>query len=430
MTEIISNVHLTILAFAIIMLLLALFSIAETSLLSVNRYKVYHAARSGSMSAKLISKLIDKPDSLLSVLLMGNGFLNNLAATMVTLITVKYFSPDLLYLNIALLTFISLVGLEIAPKTMAAEFPDRLAPFSAFFCIVILKLFYPLVWLISISAKMLLYPFRLFYDSSKQNKDLLNREEIKSLISMPGSIVAKNHQEMLNAILDLELMRVEEVMIPRQNIVAIDRENDWDSILEKIKNSSHSTIPIYKGDFSQVLGAVNARHLLDLSLTDHLTPEQFDKTIIPMEYSHEGTNLSQQLSAFKKNKQNISLVLDEHGSTLGMITLDAVLEEIIGSFSDSRLLGFGKKLIEESPGVYQVHGSISLRILNQILPIKLTAKSAKTFNGYLLEQFKDFPNVGTVLTLKNYSIKIMKTDDTMVVWTKLISRKEQTIGKE
>ena len=429
MKELIENSALTIILFLAIMLLLLLFSIAETSLLSINRYRVYHSAQKGSIISKLIVKLIEKPDSLLSILLLGNSFLNNLAATLVTLLTVKYLSDEYLYLNITLLTLVSLVLLEIAPKTLAAEFPEKLAPFSAVFCTVILKLLYPLVWLLRSITKLILFPFRLFYQKTHRGKDSLNREEIKSLITMPGSILSKQNKKMLSSILDLETVKVEEIMTARKDIVAIDCDNEWSKILNRIKHSSHSVMPVYSGEYSNVLGTINTRHLLEMAINGRLNKEQFIKSIDKIEFTQEGTSLGQQLINFQKNKQKIGLVVDELGSTIGMITLDAINEEIIGAFTDNKLLGFGKKIIPdgEQDNRYLVHGSTSLRMLNGALPVHLTSNTVKTFNGWLLEKLEDFPHAGMELTTDSCTITIMKVSSTFIVWAKIQLKPDEAI---
>ncbi|MDI9347661.1 MAG: CNNM domain-containing protein [Methylacidiphilales bacterium] len=425
MDQVIQNPFVAIAIFLCIMVLLIFFSIAEASLLAVNRYRMHHLARQGSLQAKAVESLIKKPDKLLSLLLLGNSFLNNIAATLVTIITINYLGPKYLYELIFLLTIVSLIVVEIAPKTLGTEYADHLAPPSAFLCIPLIKILSPIIWFLGLATNIILLPIRALTRPRDKGREFLNKDEIKSLITMPDSVLHKKHQQMLTTILDLEQINVEEIMIPRQEIEAIDCSRPWSEIKRSIQTASHSILPVFREDYSQTLGVVRSRHLLELALGERLSQETFITAIDKVLYTQEGNSLQQQLNQFQLTHQPMALVLDELGNTIGLVTIDNILEEMIGSHTDGHMVGIGKKIVEESPFQYLIHGSTSLRMLNRYLPITFNTQQVKTFNGYILNKVNEIPTVGTVLREKSFDIEVTKKNSTMVLWARLTLAKTQ-----
>lgn len=392
-------------ALAFLILLSAFFSAAEIGLMTLNRYRLRHLAESGQRSARIAAKLLERPDRLLGVILLGNNFANIAASAVVTVITLDLFSESDLWITTLALTFVVLVFAEVAPKTLAAMYPERIAFPSVYALRPLLTLFYPLVAIVNAIANRLL---RMLGLKMKRPKDQLSSEELKAAVLEAGGLIPKGHQSMLLAILDLEKTTVEDVMVPRGEIEGVDLEAEWSDILSQLANSHYTRLPVYRDSLDNVVGMVHLRKVLPLMHNNKLTREALLEVMAEPYFIPQGTPLNTQLINFKNTKRRIGLVVDEYGDLLGLVTLEEILEEIVGDFTTQAPGGDDEIRIQDD-GSYLVNASVTLRDLNRHLAWDLPTDGPKTVNGLIMEYLEDIPAPGTSLQIGGYQIEIMRT---------------------
>lgn len=399
-------------ALIILLFLSAFFSASEISMMAINRYRLRHLAESHHRAARLVSRLLQRPDRLLGIILLGNNAVNILASSVVTLLTLRTFGEDQVALGIAafLLTLVILIFAEVAPKTLAATRPERIAFPAAYVLQPLLRLLYPFVWLVNLIANLLL---RLLGVAREEGAHALSSEELRAAVLETGTHIPESHQSMLLAILDLEKLTVEDVMIPRNRIVGINLEADWEDIVEQITSSRFTRLPVYRGSLDNVVGMLHLRKILNLMRGGELDRETLEQAIAEPYYIPEGTPLTTQLLNFRASKRRRGLVVDEYGDIKGLVTLEEILEEIVGDFT-SQTLGTLEDIRPEEGGSYLVKGNTSIRDLNRKLGWDLPADGSRTLNGLITEYLEDLPAPGTSLMLKDYLIEIIRTRGTSV----------------
>ena len=403
---------------ALMLILSAFFAGSETALMSLNRYRLRHLVKLKHPGAIKAHKLLQRPDHLLGLMLLGNIFINNFAASLATVIAIKLYTDEESTIAIAtgILTIVMLICSEVTPKTLAAIKPELLAFPAAWICTPLLKIFYPVVWFVNVFVNLLLRIVGV--DVKKSSQDTLNKEELKSIITEAESLMPVRYQKMLLGILDLESATVEDIMTPRNEIVGIDLEDSIEDIITQIKTSPHTQMAVYKKSIDRVVGFLHLRKVLIL-----VNQADFDKQAIinllsKPSFIPESTPVHVQMLRFKSEKIRIGLVVDEYGDVQGLVTLDDLLQEIVGE-----LITDDVTARRQSDGSYLVDANITVRELNRITQWSLPTEGPKTLNGLIIEFMETIPEPGTGIKLHGHPLEIIKRDENTVKLVKFLPRK-------
>ncbi len=394
-------------ALVILILLSAFFSGSETGLFSLNRYRLRHLAKKAKQPGAIRAyDLLKRPDRLIGLILLGNNFVNILASSIATVLCLKLFGEAGIAIATGLLTLVVLIFAEVSPKTVAALHPESVAFPASYVLKPMMKLLYPLVWLVNGIANGIL---RLFGISTESSQKLhLSSDELRTVVHEAGSMIPHRHQQMLLSILDLEHVTVEDIMIPRNDIVGIDLEEEWPDVVKQITASRHSRLPVYKGGIDNVIGIVHLRNVLAVHHHGELARDEFMKVIREPYFIPEGTPLNMQLLNFQQQRRRIALVVDEYGDIQGLVTLDDILEEIVGEFATDHS-ALQKDIHPQEDGTYLVDGSANIRDLNRMMKWNLPTDGPKTLNGMIIEYLETIPEAGTSLLLAGYPLEIVQT---------------------
>jgi Mg2+/Co2+ transporter CorB len=395
---------------ALFVLLLAsgFFSAAETSMMAVNRYRLKHLAKSGHRGAKLAEWLLARTDRLLGVVLLGNNLINAAAASLLTVVAFRLFGTNELAMTLATLTvtFLILVFSEVTPKVIGASYPDRIAPASAYVLFPLLKLFNPVVWFINLFVRGLLRLIRMNPPEGGAG-NAMGVEELRTLLAESGSFLPSTHRKMLLNLFDLENLTVDDVMLPRGEIESIDLNAPPDEIVQRLQTSHHAHLPVYSDELNDVVGIVNVRRALSHIGDADFDTEAFREGLKAAYFVPSGTPLLTQLSQFQENRQSLGLVVDEYGELLGLVTVEDVLEEIVGEFSGVNPLQ-GRGWAADQDGSYLVEGTASLRDLNRKLGLAFPVDDARTLNGLILEFLEAMPEAGVTLRIAGCTVEIVQ----------------------
>jgi Mg2+/Co2+ transporter CorB len=397
--------HKLYISLFILLILSGFFSSSETGLMAINKYRLRHLANKGHRGAKLAQKLLHTPDRLIGLILLGNNLVNILAASIATIIGIRLFGSNGVWIASLALTVVILIFSEVAPKTVAALHPERIAFPASYVLYALLKVLYPIVWLINGMANLVLKPFKI-----KTNIDLiehLNQEELKTLVKEGGKRIPDDHQRMLVNILDLEQATVEDVMIPRQEIVGIDLDDDWSEVLQQLTQTLYTRMPVYRENIDQVEGLLHIRTVISKLAHGALNYDELMRAVRRPYFIPEGTALTQQLLEFQQRERRMGLVVDEYGDIQGLVTLNDILEEIVGEYtSESRAKSRDIRRLDD--GNYVVDGAVPLRALNRNLDWELPEEEASTLNGLLLEELGEIPFGRASLKIGPHIMTIME----------------------
>ena len=402
-----SDVPLGILFAALVVLIIlsACFSGSETGMMALNRYRLRHLAGSGHRGARRASRLLQRPDRLIGLILLGNNFVNIAASSLATVIALRLLGEAGIALAAGLLTLVILIFAEVAPKTFAALHPERVAFPAAHVITALLVVFQPLVVAVNWMANGVLRLLRL--SPSGADRDSLSREELRTVVAEAGALIPRRHRQMLMSILDLEKVTVDDIMIPRQEINAIDLDDPPSEILEHIMHTQHTRIPLYRGDINEIEGILHLRRVVapprEDGLAEYLRTQASEPYFIPA-----GTALSVQLLNFQRAHQRIGLIVDEYGEIEGLCTLEDLLEEIVGQFTTDPT-DHSSEVHPQTDGTYLVDGSANIRELNRAMQWELPTAGPKTMNGLIIEHLGAIPEPGTSLMITGYPIEIMQT---------------------
>ncbi len=396
---------------ALLIVLSAFFSSSETGLVALNRYRLRHQAQSGHRGARLAQRLLSKPDRMFGLILLGNNLVNILAASIATVIALRLLGEAGIWVSTVILTVVILIFAELAPKTVAALHPQRIAYPASYVLTPLLKMLYPLVWLINMMANVLLKAFGIKNDAIQA--EALNRDELRTLVKEGGRNISMDHQQMLINILDLEHGTVDDVMVPRQDIVGIDLDEDWEDILQSLTQSIYTRMPVWRGSLENIVGLLHIRTVLTKLAQNRLDMDTLLKVIRRPYFIPEGTPLTQQLLEFQGRERRMGLVVDEYGDIQGLVTLDDILEEIVGEYTTE---GAGRQrlLRKQENGSWLVDGSTTVRMLNRRLNWQLPTAGAKTVNGLILEQLESLPDGRTSLRIGNLIFTIVDIADNRI----------------
>ncbi|HHO69643.1 MAG TPA: HlyC/CorC family transporter [Gammaproteobacteria bacterium] len=409
-------------ALFILILLSAFFSGSETGLMTLNRYRLRHLARINHAGAVRAQRLLEKPDRLIGLILLGNNFVNILASSLTTIIALRLGGETAIAAGAGLLTLVILVFAEVTPKTLAALHPERVAFPAAFVYGPLLWICYPLVWAINTVTNGLL---RLVGVSTRDaTSHALSQEELRTVVMEAGAMIPKRHQDMLLNVLDLENVTVEDIMVPRNEIVGIDLEDDWDDIVELLMASPYTRLPVYRDSIDQVEGFIHLRKVLPPMLRGELDRDTLMSLIEEPLFIPENTPLSRQLLNFQREHRRVGLVVNEYGDIQGLATLEDILEEVVGEFTTDPSAS-GRHFRPQEDGSYLVDGSTSVRELNRALNMELPTDGPRTLNGLVLEYLEDIPQPGTSLLLAGYPVDIVQTKGNRVKTLRLHPHRRQ-----
>jgi Mg2+/Co2+ transporter CorB len=407
----------------VLLLLSAFFSGSETALMSLNRYQLRHKAREGHRGAQLAEKLLKRPDRVIGLILLGNNLANFSTASLVAVIAFDIGGQPAVALGTLLLTLIVLVFSETAPKTLAALHPERVAFPAAMIYYPLLKITYPFVWLINMCANGVLFLFGV--RSSHTELQALTREELRTVVHEAGSRISGRYRTMLLSILDLEKVTVDDVMVPHNEIVGIDLDDDDEEIEKIISDSQHTRLPVYRDSIDQVVGVLHLRTLANLAKRE-MSKANLQQLLIEPYFVPEGTPLSTQLIQFQRRRERIALVVDEYGDIQGIVTLEDILEEIVGEFTTDPA-DDGDDVVSEGADSYLVDATANIRELNRSQEWDLPTDGPKTLNGLIVELLETIPAPGTQLEVNGYPIEIVETDDNRVRTVRVGQRRNQPV---
>lgn len=409
-------------ALGVLLLISAYFSGSETGMMSVNRYKLRHDAQSGHKAAKRVSYLLDRPDRLIGLILIGNNLVNIAASAIGTIIGMRLYGDYGIALATVALTLVVLIFAEVTPKTIAAMHPERIAYPSSFILKPLLKLLYPVVAAVNFITNNLMRLLGIRPDGA--NRDSLSAEELRTVVHEAGSMIPSRHQEMLLSILDLEKVTVDDIMIPRNEITAIDINADWQHIIRALMNMQNTLILLYRGEIDDAIGFLHARDILRLipKIEDDPDKPSLVRAVRDIYYIPEGTPLSVQLIKFQHNKERIGLVVDEYGDIQGLVTLEDILEEIVGEFTTT-IAGQGTdNITREDDGSVIVEGTANLRELNKELKMNFPTDGPKTLNGLLTEFIGDIPENPLCAKISGHAIEIIEVSDSVIKTVRLLPK--------
>ncbi len=403
------------LALLIILICSGFFSASETSMMAINRYRLNHLVRKGNKSAKLTARLLAQTDKLLGSILLGNTLLNVAAATLAEIIVLRLFghgnSTPLLVGSLTI-TFAILVFSEIMPKVIAASHAERVALPSSYALAVFIKLFYPVVSIATAIVRGMLWLLRIKVQTDHSHHKL-SLEELRSLVLEAGNFLPRKHQKMLLNLVDLERITVNDVMIPRNQIEGLNADAAPNELRHQIITCHHTLLPVYSETPGNVIGILHIKRVLPLLLEEALDTAQLREILNDAYFIPSDTPLLKQLQQFQERQTRMGLVVDEYGELLGLVTLENILEEIVGDFTTQSPSQTGK-FLRQDDGSLLLEGSSSLRELNRKLGLHLPLGEAKTLNGLILEHLQDIPEAGTSLKIGSYPIEIIQTQDRAV----------------
>jgi Mg2+/Co2+ transporter CorB len=405
-----------LLVLLILFLLSAFFSGSETALMALNRYRLRHLANDGHRGAKRAQKLLEKPDRLIGLILLGNNVANILIAQLAAYIGYRWHGELGIFIATAVLIFEILIFAELAPKTLATVHTEKVAFPAAMIYTPLMVIAYPLVWLVNLIANSLLYLFGI--DVKENPLTSLTHEELRTVVNDEGTTISSEHQQMLLGVLDLEKITAEDIMIPKNEIIGIDLEDDWDDIVGQLKNISYTRVPVYRNSIDNVVGFLHIRKFILQILDKDLEREDLEK-VIP-----EGAHLKKLLFEFQGKKHRLSLVVDEFGDIQGMVTLEDLLEEIVGEFTNDPAT-YDVEIHPQKDGTFLVDGGLHVRDINKALTWKLHADGPKTINGLILEQLQSIPEPGTSVLIDGYPIEVVQIQNNAVRTVRISPRLPQ-----
>ena len=374
--------------------------------MSLNRYRLRNLANKNHKGAQKALRLLEKPERIIGMILLGNNFVNILAATIASIIGIRLLDDAGPWVSTFVLTGIVLIFAEVTPKTLAALHPEKYALPSAYILEPLLKLSTPFVWMINKITKVILKIFGI--SSKQQSSTSLSSDEIRIVVNEASSMIPVQHQNMLLSILDLEKVTVEDIMVPRNEVAGIDIEDDWKSIRKQLANSQHTRLPVYAGDIDHIIGIIHIRNAINLFQSEDDDKDSLRSIIREAYFVPISTQLHTQLLNFQKEKRRIALVVNEYGDIQGLVTLEDILEEIVGEFTSDPASNI-KDVHRMEDGSYLIDGSASIRDLNKLLNWALPTDGPKTINGLIIEYLEHIPEPGTSMLIAEHPMEIVHT---------------------
>lgn len=395
----------------ILILVSAFFSGSEIGMMSLNQYRLKHLVRKKNKAALRVHRLLAKPEQLLGIILIGNTFANIIASAIATIIGQRLWGNIGVAISTTVLTLVILIFAEMTPKTMAAVNPQRVAFLTSRPLQWLLKLFSPLVKMVSWITSSLLKLLGINLDNP--NKDGLSGEELRTVVHETGNLIPSEHKKMLVSILDLEKATVEDIMVPRAEVIGIDLSEPLDEILDQLETTQHTRLPVYRDDIENIEGVVHLRSILNLLVDKQLTASNLLELAQKPYFIPQGTPLNRQLLNFQQQKKRSGFIVDEYGNILGLVTLEDILEEIVGEFTTD-MAALSKDISLHEDGSYVVRGSINLRELNRSLNLSLPIIGPRTLSGLITEQLGYIPPADSCVKINQYPMEILMVGDNMI----------------
>lgn len=386
-------------------------------MMSLNRYRLKHLAKQGDKRAKRVYEMLKRPDKLLGLILLGNNIVNILASAIATIIAMRLLGDGGIFIATLLLTFFVLIFAEVTPKTLAALFPEKIAFFAAPTLNILASIFYPFIRFINFLSNGLLRLFGIKPESDEGSH--LTQEELRSVVNEAGVLIPKRHQKMLLSILDLENVNVDDIMVPRNEIVGIDLNDDIEYIFEQIRNSIHTRLLVFKEEVDQVQGFLHARNFGRVLELEYPKTEDILDFLDPIYYVPQSTPLHTQLMKFQRKRDRVGLVVDEYGDIEGLVTLDDILEEIVGEFTTD-IAAINKEVQKQSDGSLLVDATVTIRELNRSTKWSLPTEGPKTLNGLITEYLETIPKSGTCLRLYGFPVEVLQVKDNQIKSVRII----------
>lgn len=393
-------------ALVILLILSAFFSGSETGLMTLNRYRLRTRAKSGHRGARLVESLLEKPDRLLGLILFGNNLVNIAASILSSVIAVELYGESIIAAVPFVLTPIVLIFSELLPKTFAVLRPEAIAYPSAYIYYPLTRMFGWLIWLINIVSNGTLRLFGVSPDMIGDNP--LSSEELRTVLLEAGTLIPKAHKDMLLRILELEEATVEDIMVPRNEIAGIDIDDDWSTIETQLQHSQHTRLPLYDDSIDNIIGILHLRKVFAAASGGELNLERLRELAEEPFFIPEATPLHRQLLNFQEQHRRIGLVVDEYGDIQGLVTLEDILEEIVGEFATDPHAS-NRDITPQDDGSCLVNAAVSIRTLNRAFGWELSTDGPRTLNGLILETMENIPKPNTSLTLGPYPIEIVQS---------------------
>jgi len=422
MSEIPTSLLFLLLFFLI--LLSAFFSGSETGLMSLNRYRLKHLAEKNHGGARRAAELLQTPDRLISLILLGNNFINILITQLATYLGYRLYNDIGIAIATGLLTLVLLIFAEVTPKTLAARKPEKIAYPASYIYKPLLTILSPLVTAINWMATKVSMLFGMYHPETAN--DALNSDELRIAVQHTRGLIPDSHRDMLLGILDLETVKVEDIMVPRNEIVGIDLNANWNDTLKQITKLPYTRIPVFKDNIDNLVGQALMRKILPLIMSEDFEPDSLQKLIREPLFIPEGTALTTQLINFQKHKRRMGFVVDEYGDIQGLVALEDILEEIVGEFTTDHS-SLHQDFQQDKQGNFLIDGGSHIRDINRKLKIHLPVEGPKTLNGLILEHLEIIPESGTSLKILEYTLEIKQVKNNMVKTVKLVIPKQSKI---
>ncbi|MEC8700731.1 MAG: HlyC/CorC family transporter [Pseudomonadota bacterium] len=404
-----ASLGILIFSFLALIVASAYFSSSETGMMSLNKYRMNHLRRGQHAGATRASKLLEKPDKLIGVILIGNNFVNFLAASIASSITILILGEPAPFTTAIVLTLVVLIFAEVTPKTIAALYPERIAYPSSIVLGVLLKVLYPIVWAVNFVSNTLVRTLG-FHPQADSSDQQLSQEELRTVVHESESRLPKKRQGMLLNILDLEKVQVDQIMVPRNEVTGLDIEDAMEDVLEQIASAQHTRLPVYRKDIDNIVGVLHMRSAGRLIKTENLNKAAIIQETTEPYFIPDSTPLHTQLFNFQSNKLRLAVVVDEFGAVKGIVTLEDILEEIVGEFTTD-LADSNRDIFAQEDGSYLIDGGTSIRDINRTLSWQLDSESANTLNGILMEVLQSIPDASVGVKLDGYYAEILQVKD-------------------
>jgi Mg2+/Co2+ transporter CorB len=394
-----------------LILLSGFFSSSETGMMSLNRYRLKHMAKTGHKGAKRAQNLLNRTDQLIGVILIGNNFVNIFASAIATVIAIRIWGDAGIAIATVLLTIVILIFAEVTPKTLAALFPEKIAFPASHVLGPLLKVLYPVVWAVNLFTGAILKLIGV--SANDAANDHLSREELRTLVNEAGALIPAKHKDMLVSILDLEKVTVNDIMVPRNEVVGIDLDDDLETILRQLRSSQHTRLPVFKGDINNIQGVLHLRNAAKLLLQDDINKAMLMQLCREPYFIPESTPLNTQLINFQKAKRRFGMVVDEYGDVLGLATLEDILEEIVGEFTTD-YASTSPDIMPQDDGTFIIDGTTAVRTINKTLGWKLPIDGPKTLNGLITETLENIPDTNVCLKVGGHRVEVLQIKDNVV----------------
>lgn len=398
----------------------AYFSSSETGMMALNRYKLRHLSNQGNKKAKRVEALLKRPDRLIGLILIGNNLVNILASAIATILGMRLYGNIGVAIATGALTLVILVFAEVTPKTLAALYPERVSYFSAPILKTMMVILYPLVAVVNFITHGLLRLLGLPVDL--KNKDNLSTEEFRTLVNESGGVISKRHQDMLLSILELEDVSVDDIMVPRNEITGINVNSDWKNIMRQLTHAPHGRMVLYRDQIDEVVGMLRVREAYRMMVENTFNKEHLLRAADEVYFIPQGTPLNVQLVKFQRNKERVGLIVNEYGDIIGLVTLEDILEEIVGEFTTSLSPSLADEITHLADGSYLIEGSANIRDLNKSFDWNLPTDGPRTLNGLILEQLEDIPDSKLKITIEGHHMEIIKVADNMIKQVNIIPK--------